>query len=302
MDRMRGRSLSVVLVAAAALMASPVASAKPGYFVWPGQRSSQLTVKGTEDFKITITRTLRHVELSASNGSTAAIYIVRSARDSMDVIEATFPGLGRVSLRFHPQGKARRETSFCKGRASIRQMGLFRGAILFQGERGFTRVATARARGFVYRSFKEVCEGPVGHGRSVPGYSLTAGTRSHGRLVAFNAFRSTKELLTDGETHHFANVQERRNGMRISRVAVTEAPPSTFVVEGLVVPPRSATVTPPSPFSGTASFRASPSGPIEWQGTLAVDLPGGGIVPLVGPSFGSELCLNRRCVGRRSGT
>jgi hypothetical protein len=295
------RSLGLALVFAATLMAAPAAVAKPGYFVWPGQQSSELTVKGTQDFKVTIARSPRYVELNASNGDTAAIYIVRAAKGPMDIIEARFPGLGRVSLRFHPRGDAEHESPFfpCKGRGSIKQNGVFRGVIRFRGEEGFTRVAATRASGFLYRSFRQVCKGGSDSRLTSPlGYSLAARERSPGRLVRFSAFRATEDPFIDGHTHHFAHAQERRDGMRIARVAVTtEVSPSTFAVEGLGAPPRSATVAPPSPFSGTASFDAPSSGPVEWRGTLAVELPGLGVVPLAGPSFEAELCLNKRCSG-----
>ena len=54
--------------------------------------------------------------------------------------------------------------------------------------------------------------------------------------------------------------------------------------------PIAATVEPPAPFVGSAAFSQSSGLPAAWSGSLAVELPGGGIVPLTGPDFGAALC------------
>jgi hypothetical protein len=137
---MNTRRFGVLLAAgitAAMLTSSSVAFAKPGYFVFPGGQSSSLTVKATEGYEVDIYRSPGHVQLTARKQDGYAIYTVHSARTPPDVIRAKFPGLGRVSLRFHPSGKARREPAFCKGgRPSIDRPGVFRGTIRFRGERG----------------------------------------------------------------------------------------------------------------------------------------------------------------------
>ena len=81
------------------------------------------------------------------------------------------------------------------------------------------------------------------------------------------------------------------------KVAVAKAAEDTFVTAGAPTQPESATVTPPSPFSGTATFHASAGASAEWEGPLAVDLPGIGPIQLTGSQFKPELCLARSCVG-----
>lgn len=294
-----GPILALVLAAAsiATLFAPPAATAKPGYVVIPAQRLGSLELGGTRGFRIGIAQEGGRVELTASGGETAAIYIVRRRGLPLGRIEARFPGVGRVSLRFVPSGKPQREPPFCKGRAAIKQPGTFRGLIRFRGERGFTRATATRAKGYVYRSFKEVCKrSEVESGTETPGYSLAALSRSRsGRVVSFSAFRSTEESVLYGETYYWATVLEMRRRMRIARIATAEGAPITFAVEGPPERPDVASVAPPPPLSGSARFRAQPGVPPEWQGSLAVDLPGAGTVSLTGPSFASNLCLNRRC-------
>jgi hypothetical protein len=289
-----GLVLLLATTTVAVLAASPIASAKPGYIIFPAERSSRLVVPGTQGFKVTIERIGGRVELTASSQEGSAIYVIRPVERPADRIEATFPGLGRVSVRFQPSGEPHLAAGFCKRRGSIEQSGTFRGTISFEGEQGFTKVAASHARGYVYRSFKEVCK-VSGHATDTPGYSLTAIARSSRKQIAFNTFRATDSVFGD-DTLHFVSLAEKRLGMLIARVAFARGQASSFVIEGPSARPDSAAVMPPSPFSGTASFRAS-GGMIEWQGTLAVNLPGAGTVQLTGPSYRSKLCLNKRCLG-----
>ena len=285
---------------AAALSASPVA-AKPGYFPVPAEHVRQLTIQGTHGFRITVTRISGRVELTASNGNTAAIYVVRSAKIPTDRIDATFPGLGKVSVRFHPSGRIHRELGFCERRLSFRQSGIFSGTIRFEGEQGFTRINVDNAPGFVFRSFKEVCKGSGesdSEAKGPPSYSLTERARSQGRTLVFTATKSADVMSLDRSASYFASQWERRHGMLSVRVASAQADRDTFAVAGPPFRPESATITPPSPFTGTASFQASPGTVAKWEGTLAVELPGAGTVPLTGPQFRPELCRRQRCLGR----
>lgn len=298
-------SLLLLLIAVVALSASPVASAKPGYFTFPAERFSRLTAKGTHGFRVTIERHAGRVELTASNGSAAAIYIVRSSKMPTDEIQATFPGLGRVSVSFHPSGQAQRGLAVCRGRAPLRQNGVFRGVIRFEGERGFTRINVDNARGFTYRSFKEVCEGRGGtESETPPSYWLMENARSHGRVVVFAAMESVDGWGLGSSATFFASQRERQHGMLSVRVASAQADDDAFELSGPPLRPDSVILAPPPPFSGTASFQVFPPGGLaKWEGTLAVELPGVGDVPLTGPQFTPELCRGQRCFGGpQSGT
>lgn len=298
---MTGRRLARLIVLSGAttlLVVPPSTAAKPGYFVWPAVRESQVSVKGTNGFDVTIARTAGWIELTASDGSTAAHYVIRHRRhpSSGDGIHATFPGLGRISLRFRPSGRLKREPSFCGGRASIQRFGAFRGVIRFKGELGYTRVASNGGRGHTFRSFREVCK-DSSESTSTPDYSLEAMARSRGRSVSFYAFRSIEGWFNDDQAIFTALSREKRRGMVILRNAFARAPRSGLALAGPRNGPDSATVEPPAPFSGAANFHAPPGVPAEWTGDLVVELPGAGVVPLTGPSFKSRLCMNRRCVG-----
>jgi hypothetical protein len=112
------------------------ASAKPGYVTFQGERKSQFEIKGTQGFQITVERTGHRVELVASNGNSAAIYIVHSPATRDADIHARFPGVGVVSTHFEPSGSTSRTPAICGGGPSIRRDGVFRGTIKIRGERG----------------------------------------------------------------------------------------------------------------------------------------------------------------------
>lgn len=56
------------------------------------------------------------------------------------------------------------------------------------------------------------------------------------------------------------------------------------------VEPVTATVGPPAPFLGSGAFSQSPGQAAAWSGSLAVELPGAGAVPLTGPGFTAAFC------------
>ena len=154
--------------------------------------------------------------------------------------------------------------------------------VRFDGEQGFTRVAVGHARGFVYRSLKESCKGSKSNGHPATSIHLTERAKSDGRTTVFSATKPTGGSPFAGSCFYFVSQWQRRHGMTSVKVAATKAAENTFVVTGSNQP-ESATITPPSPFSGTASFHASPGAMAEWEGTLTVDLPG---VNSVGGPYG----------------
>ena len=292
-------ALAAVVSLVAVLASAVPASAKPGYVTFQGERKSQLTINGTRGFKVTVERTGRRVELVASKGDSAATYVVHSPPTPDADINARFPGVGLVSTHFEPSGSTSRTPAICGGRPSVRQDGVFRGTIKFRGERGFTHVDANSARGFFFREPKESCKGKSHSGQSSrPGYSLTARTKVPGGLLGFVASKSRPDSEFAGFTGYFAIELKHRHGMRVSRVAAASSRSGAgFEMSGPANRPEAATVSPPAPFGGTASFSSTSDISAEWTGDLAVELPGAGMVGLAGPRFRSQLCFGLNCVG-----
>ena len=298
------RRTKAVLLASglAALLASaPGANAKPGYVVLPGSHSVELNLEGSHGFRIGAGKVGRYFYFQTADQRSVATYLNLSPRQKGDGIKAKFPGFGRISVRFHPQGPPQREPPFfpqCEGGGSTKQRGQFVGTIRFRGERGYTSVKATRASGEVATSEKEICrrsmfdDGPdVESDRT----ELWASSRSKGRAVGFDA--STLGPPEAASTTFGASVMERRLGVTIFRSTFTDGKEGQLVAGDSRPHPLSATVAPPAPFHGSAQFQRTAEGDRSWTGTLSVHFPGLDQVALTGPSFDARFCQHSGCHG-----
>lgn len=296
-----GRIRSVLLVCSAtALLAAPAAaSAKPGYFVSSGGRTMEIGLQGSNGYRIEISKQGRDVSLLADNAPNFVIYTVPSRAREGDRIEARFPGRGRVSIRFRPQGEPRRWTPIfpgCRGGETVEQSGHFVGTIRFRGEQGYTSVQATRAPGKITTTQKEVCKRSTFEDRPEPEEERTevfASSRSKGRAVAFDGHTTT--LRGFSFTAFGGQVAERRRGMTIYRSAIVTGEESQLALGDTRPFPLSAFIAPPAPFSGSAEYRRVPGGDNVWTGSLAVSLPGLGRVALTGPRFSALICRHSGC-------
>ena len=127
-----------VAAALISLAGQGTASAKARLFTVPPSRAGHLSVKGSNGYGITIDRSPGGVILTAKRRGSSATYFAPGPGGNGDDIDAKFPGVGRVSVRFKPSGRPIKTEAICAGAKPIRQPGIFRGTIAFRGERGFT--------------------------------------------------------------------------------------------------------------------------------------------------------------------
>jgi hypothetical protein len=292
-----------VLVLVAALFAvAPSAGAKPGYSVFGGFHSIELSLKGSNGYRIYVEKRGRQIALLAAGKQSVAVYSPHAEVPEGSEIKARFPGVGRVSMRFHPQGPPRRTPPEpfpgCRGGEKVEQAGHFVGTIRFRGERGYTSVRATRAKGAIETWTKEVCKrSPSEDDDSEPladRTELWVKWESGKRGVGFDAsvLGDPFDSITFG-----ASVVERSRKMTIFRHTFAEGKKGSLVIGDTRPYPLSATVTPPAPFSGSAEYKRTPDGDRTWTGSLAVTLPGLGRVPLTGPDFDPRLCQLSGCSG-----
>lgn len=205
-----------------------------------------------------------------------------AARDSTaTLIEADLGKLGRVDLLLNRSGH---EESFrlpCGGPKETFEPGVYEGTIEFEGEDGYTRAAAssvAFAPGLLFRSID--CNGS-GSGESagtgIPGARLKGLSFAHDRILTFQVNKNSRH----SRVFYSASVREQRNGIDIYRTIEGTAGPGAFDFDPDL---RSATLTPPSPFSGSATARRDrDSLLLSWQGSLKLTFPGR-TVSLIGPS------------------
>lgn len=297
----RTEAVLLPLAVAALLACAPAASAKPGYVVIPGSHSVELNLKGSHGFRIGAGKVGRYFYFQTADERSVATYLKLSPKQKGDGIKAKFPGFGRISVRFHPQGPPQHEPAFfpqCEGGATTKQRGQFVGTIRFRGERGYTSVQATRASGEVATTEKEICKRSIfddGPDPVVDRTELYAYSRSKGRAVGFDA--STLGPADSPFTTFGATVVERRRGMTIFRGTGASGKSSQLVAGDSRPHPLSATVTPPPPFHGSAEFQRTAEGDRSWTGTLSVHFPGLDPVALTGPSFDARFCQRSGCHG-----
>jgi len=287
---------------AIALLALPaLASAKPGYLVFPGSHEAEMHLKGSNGYSIDISKADRgFLEMYVGKDSGVAIYLVRHSQLGGDDIGVQFPGVGRVSTRFHPVGPAETKSgSFkqCKGGQIILQKGYFEGTIHIRGEQSYTAADATRAWGEVLTRSREICKRsifePDKPSQTENATRLLAFSRSKGRQVAFSANRV--DFPPGPLTFFFGYVTEEREGMQILRQVVAHGSEKTLTLGDDGNFPSSATVDPPSPFHGSATFQRQADGQSTWTGPLSVEMPGAGRVDLAGQGFTAKLCKDAGC-------
>lgn len=208
--------------------------------------------------------------------------------------------LGRVSVRFHSHGKPKQVSpshGICHGGDQTVESGTWIGRIDFAGEQGYTAVHATRAKGAITDSPKQTCNIPAGKEGGSPGFQATIlSVSSDARLIFSNAFLITSEIRPglDGASFTASLLEVHRRGLSIIRSIHTDAKSDAFALSKEGGHITSATVTPPAPSSGTATFQRTSDSKTRdskgsWTGTLAGDFPGRGEVTLAGPEFSAEV-------------
>jgi hypothetical protein len=202
-------------------------------------------------------------------------------------IEADLGKLGRISVTRAPTGRTRTVPRSCKpGDKRTKQAPVerYEGTIEFHGEEGFTDVsATSAPLTRVYCATYEEGGGGSGSRRTLPGARLDVEKRRPEQYrLEFDAIQRRPGAGTGVSVE----VEEHRGEMEIHRATWTWASPGALRYDRRL---RNATVRPPAPFSGHATFHRRAHGANRWTGNLTVDLPGNSDVPITGRGFWAEL-------------
>lgn len=197
--------------------------------------------------------------------------------------------LGAVNIRFEPDGSVERlrPPKSCHGREQEVRSGTFVGSIRFRGERGYTKLNSHRAHGAMaeLRSWK--CpDASDRHPQNAAGFPVLAAYTPGDRSV-FAAIGGSPQLPI---RFFVAGTLEQVGALRIQRSILTEGTRTSFEASDDL---GSATVAPPKPFFGTASFVREADGTTEWSGALGVALPGAPNIALTGPAFKADLAKPR---------
>ena len=281
----------LALLAIAACVAAPAAPAMAEGEAETGAFGA-FRLKGSNGysiFAIALSKpNFRHGEMVLFVGRKggSAIYLA-PAKVEPTAIEADLGAVGRVDVHFEPSGPPERIHARCEENGSaVFEPGFWVGTIDFAGEEGFTRATVARTKAIVDPFFEL-----AGCGMTMIGEQGGHGIEG-ARLVARSASAHESAYLQANKNHDGArvyleaDVEERHDGLIVDRQVGGYFPSAAF---GFGPSLRTATLAPPAPFAGNATFHRNARPANRWTGNLTVDFPGRADVPLAGRSFKAAL-------------
>jgi hypothetical protein len=325
------RSAAVLgLLIALSCLSAPASVARPHPEVRPASTEALVSLGSSHGYEIGLSMPTPKIAIlyafrqvgegseesdSSSSGFLQSAYAVRVKGDLLGSgrIRAVFPSLGKVSLRFKPNGKRKpRWVGYgCRGKKPVTEYGTFRGSVSLVGEDGYFDLATRSGGGAVTRVPRALCrrdasqdqdedEDPrwayVASGFGSFIYSPGDGTTA----LLWAAARAPRRTITMRVAHRESappgaevdvQVLELRHGIAIGRSAFIQSNvPGTLTSSLPGQHPASATLKPAAPYQGEGSFLENSSTSHSWTGDLAVSLPGMD-VPLTGPEFKTSLCV-----------
>ncbi len=221
------------------------------------------------------------------------------AEPSTSGLIAKFGKLGEVSVTFSPTKaiSSERPPKGCEDEARTDREGVFSGVIKLIGEREYVRLDATEAKGEMEVSPQWHCGSRQGK-NSVP-TPPTVTHRASAEREDVATLRASSRRLQGGfsaaasrgpkgrnYTLISGGLAEHRESMKIVRLAALTAPASTFLFNHAK---GTASVHPPWPFGGSASFKRRRKGPPAWTGSLKVRLLGADPLALTGPGYRAAL-------------
>jgi len=224
------------------------------------------------------------VALFASSPRAAAIY--RTPATVTDQrIEADLGVLGQISVKRVRTGRTKSVRDSCRGDRRRRIEAIrYEGTIEFHGEEDFSE-ASATGAPFdwaTYMAFACASEGGHPAGRQLPGARLDVHRLPEENELMLHATQDRPGARTEVSVQ----VDEVRGELEITRAIGLRTGPDALRFDPKL---RTATLAPPAPFKGHASFRRNAPPAARWTGNLTVDLPGYSDYPLIGPRIHAEL-------------
>jgi hypothetical protein len=216
---------------------------------------------------------------SATYGAPATITATR--------LEADLGDLGRIALDVAPSGREKTLRSHCgdKPEALTFEPRTYSGSFEFHGEEGYADATSTSPREYIRFLLDLGCGGHLfgeTGGQGLPGARL----RLHSHEGPFRLNLQVNRNRPGARTRFEVETHEEHDGIAISRSVGLRAGSSAFDFDPLL---RTATLAPPAPFAGHATFHREGPSASRWAGNLTVDLPGRSDVPLTGAGIAATL-------------
>jgi hypothetical protein len=196
-------------------------------------------------------------------------------------IHADLGELGEISVNFQRSGKV--ASVRCGNRPIKFDSGNWVGTIAFHGEEGYTNVEATTVPGNAELLLEPFCGGSESYGGSS---ERRRGAELSVRNPALGPELTVRKSRPGAAAVISARLSEYENGISIERTVARWIPGTDFVYDSTL---RTATVTPPAPFSGSAQFDLGEKAGRRWSGDLTADFPGRSDVALAGPLLRATL-------------
>ncbi|MDX6653500.1 MAG: hypothetical protein QOH18_192 [Solirubrobacterales bacterium] len=230
------------------------------------------------------------VFLELKRAGASALYFPKGTL-SGGKLEARLGKLGVVSLRFVPRRVTFRPPyKDCTGPRTRIEHGVFVGTLRFDGEGGYAHLLRRAIPGTLLRQRPWKCDlTPVS---GAPKGTRVGGSAFTHRALSSVSFRAERTSPAGAGTFT-AFAAEQRGDVSIERVVEAKGPTGTVEIEHDL---SAATVEPPAPFSGSASFAADPGKQTgSWLGDLSVSFPGRPDVRLAGRRYEGSVLKPGQC-------
>jgi hypothetical protein len=282
----RPRMLVPALAIAALLAAAPPAPAAIAPLPPSANIDVEIDLPANNGLRASVANDGEEIALELQRGGYSVIYEVPGEVTETG-LKARFGKLGEIEAAFTPTETSKsKPPKGCKGEPSTFSEGLFTGTIRFRGERNYVRIEATQAEGTmeISREPEWRCSSdgrparpPSAQRSSAPfagelpkpkreAASLIVAKR--GCVCFFGALTVRDE---SGESVAFIGARyEERERMEIGRGLSVLARPGRFLFD---LDDGTATVDPPRPFTGTATYERRPGRDL-WQSTIRVPLLG----------------------------
>lgn len=291
-------ALLLGLLAPAALTFFPaVATAKPGFYV--RHAHEEITLPGGqagEGWSVFILARHQATVIVENAPGTEGVTYELPAMLKGNRLEIHYGGVIDVSVQFHRRNRRLIPPlphERCSGRQPEILSGTFVGTIEFHGELGYADLDESSHKGTLERSVRQVCRRRHRAKAAVyveaPVEQLVAERKEGDGETFFAAISNFPTLIPHPRWSFEATRSEEKGQVTITRKVGLELEAGATFISGEGTPP-SATIEPPTPFSGSAEYRGGP-GPRSWTGSLDVGFPGLPPTALTGHGFTTHFCI-----------
>lgn len=198
-------------------------------------------------------------------------------------LKARFGRLGTIDVAFTPTRTlgSTEPSQGCSGSPRTWREGVFTGMIDFTGERNYVRLEGPQAAGSMSVISQWQCPEPEEPAPFAGVADPLARRFQRVEATLYAATRHCSCIFAAGvkRTRNWARSvfyglrQESREGMKITRLTFVQSSPSHFVL-GREGEQRTATLRPPKPFSGQATFETRRHAPGRWRGSIRIPFLG----------------------------